>query len=202
MMAIVALWFMLFNENFKVLLLANKEETAIDILRKIQMQYEKLPPWLKSGSVEYSKTKMVFANGSEISISTTTSDAGRGKTIHLLLLDEFAFVENSEDFYTSVFPVISSSKKSRIIISSTPHGTNNMFYKLVKECEEGNSVYSLFKIHWSEIPGRTEKWAERTKKGIGSEEQWQQEYECVASDALVDVENMGCMTIEDVFNIL
>lgn len=202
MMALVALWYMLFTPNFKILLLANKEATAIEIMKRIRMAYELCPAWLKPGVVDYNKTQMQLGNGSEISISTTTSDAGRSKAINLLLLDEFAFVENSEDFYTSVFPIISSSKKSRIIISSTPNGTENMFYQLVKEAEEGKGLYSLFKIHWSEIPGRTQLWADNMKKGMPSEEQYLQEFECVAINTSVNIENKGNITIGELYDYI
>lgn len=179
MMSLVALWFAMFHADYSILLLANKESTAQEIFGRVRMAYELLPAWLKSPAVEYAKTSMKLENGSKISISTTTSDSARGMSINMLLIDEFAFVENDEDFYNSVFPIISSSQSSKIIISSTPNGTENKYYQLVQDAEEKKGIYTLVKIHWSEIPGRGKKWAEMMKAGMASEEAWLQEFELV-----------------------
>lgn len=179
MMALVALWYALFNKDYSVLLLANKESTAMEIFGRIRMSFEMLPAWLKSAAPEYAKQSMKLENGSKISISTTTSDSARGMSINMLLIDEFAFVENDDDFYNSVFPIISSSSTSKIVLSSTPNGTENKYYKIVQECEEGKGIYNLVKIHWSDIPGRGEVWAKQMKAGMASEEAWLQEFELV-----------------------
>ena len=64
---------------------------------------------------------MVLANGSSIGISTTSSDAGRGDSCNVLILDELAFIDDHlvNDFWKSVFPIISSSKKSKILKKNT-----------------------------------------------------------------------------------
>lgn len=179
MMALVALWHAIFTPDYSILLLANKESTAQEIFSRIRMAYEMLPPWLKSAAPEYAKTSMRLENGSRIMISTTTSDSARGLAINMLLLDEFAFVENDDEFYNSVFPVLSASSKSKIFISSTPNGTENKYYKLVQDAEEKKGGYELVKIHWSDIPGRGKKWADEMKAGMASEEAWLQEFELV-----------------------
>jgi len=78
MMTIYALWVSCFQDDQRLLVVANKEATAINILKRIRMAYEKLPNYLKPGVTEWGKTSVVFANGSSIGISTTSSDAGRG----------------------------------------------------------------------------------------------------------------------------
>jgi len=78
LMTIYALWVACFQEDQRILIVANKEQTAINIFKRVRMAYEKLPNYLKPGVLEYGKTSMSLANGSSIGISTTSSDAGRG----------------------------------------------------------------------------------------------------------------------------
>lgn len=88
MMSVFALWYICFNKDKNVLLVANKEKTAIEILGRVRTAYELLPNWLKPGVVDYSKTNMLLANGSRIFISTTASTAARGSSINCLILEE------------------------------------------------------------------------------------------------------------------
>ena len=120
LMTIYALWMCCFYEDQRILLVANKEQTAINIFKRVRMAYEMLPNWLKPGVKEYGKTSMTLGNGSSIGISTTSSDAGRGDSCNVLILDELAFIDNHlvENFWKSVYPIISSSKKSKIFIAT------------------------------------------------------------------------------------
>ena len=101
LLTIYALWYVLNNPDKTVLLLANKQDTAIEIFGRIKMAYKELPNWLKPGVEKWDQTKMILTNGSKIIVSTTTESAARGFTINLLLLDEFAFVE-CLDFDTKI----------------------------------------------------------------------------------------------------
>ena len=132
---IYILWHALFNNDQHVLLVANKEETAKEIFSRIRLAYEELPNWLKPGVKEYGKESMELANGSRIKLTTTTSSAGRGSSCNLLFIDEADHIDFNmlESFWSSVFPIISSSKKSKIIMASTPRDTSGLFYKLYQQ---------------------------------------------------------------------
>ena len=132
LMTIYALWVACFQKDQSILIVANKEGTAIEIFRRIRLAYEELPNWIKPGVKEYGKTSMVLANGTRIGISTTTGTAARGQSINVLILDELAFIEPHlvEEFWKSVYPIVSSSKKSKIFIASTANGTGNLFYTI------------------------------------------------------------------------
>ena len=78
LMTIYTLWVACFQEDQRILVVANKEQTAINIFSRIRTAYEMLPNYLKPGVIEYGKTSMKLDNGSSIGISTTSSDAGRG----------------------------------------------------------------------------------------------------------------------------
>jgi hypothetical protein len=159
---------------------ANKEQTAINIFKRIRLAYEQLPNWIKPGVIEYGKTSMVLSNGSSIGISTTSSDAGRGDSCNCLVLDELAFIDNHlvESFWKSVYPIISSSKKSKIFIASTPNGTGNLFHDLYSNAIKGKNNWFASRIDWWEMPGRDEKWKQDTIQSLGSTEIFDQEFGC------------------------
>ena len=171
------LWCILFNENFQIAILANKHSMAKEIVGRIQMAYENLPMWIQQGIVVWNRTDMEVENGSKIVSSSTTGDTIRGRAFNIVYLDEFAFVPSTiqEEFFTSVYPTISSGKTTKIMITSTPNGMN-MFYKLWKDSLEGRNTYKRTEIHWSDVPGRDEAWKEETIKNT-SERQFQQEFE-------------------------
>lgn len=180
MMTAYALWVACFNGDQKIVLVANKEQTAKDIFGRVRVAYEELPNWIKPGVVEYGKESMVLANGSRIGISTTTGTAARGMSCSVLILDELAFIEPHivEEFWKSVYPTISSSKKSKIFICSTPNGTDNLFYKLYTGAAKGQNGWTYDRVTWDQVPGRDQKWKEENIKLLGSKEAFDQEFGC------------------------
>jgi hypothetical protein len=191
MMTIYALWIACFNNDQRILIVANKEGTALEIMSRIRMAYEELPNWLKPGVKEYGKTSIVLANGTKIGISTTTGTAARGQSVNCLILDELAFIEPHlvDDFWKSVYPIVSSSKKSKIFIASTANGTDNLFYKIYSGAEQGENGWASDKILWNEVPDRDEKWKQQTISSIGSREAFEQEFNCVTGNTLVRINN-------------
>ena len=172
------LWLTLFTDTQTVAVLANKGSLARDILAKYQLAYENLPMWLQQGVVTWNKGNVELENGSKIIAASTSSSAIRGGSFNVVFLDEFGFVPNNiaEEFFNSVYPVISSGKTSKIIIVSTPNGMN-LFYKLWMDAITGKNNYKTFEIHWSMVPGRDEAWKEETIRNT-SERQFSQEFEC------------------------
>jgi len=168
----------LFNENYNIAVLANKERQAREILSRIQLAYEWLPKWLQQGIVEWNKGNIELENGSKILASSTSSSAVRGQSYNLVYLDEFAFVpRNVQDaFFASVFPTISSGQSSKLLITSTPNGMN-LFYKIWIDSEENRNNYARVDVHWSDVPGRDEKWKDETIRNT-SVDQFRQEFEC------------------------
>lgn len=175
-----AIWMVLFQQHKTVAILANKEKTAIEILGKIQTAYKNLPLWIQCGISQggFNKKAIELENGSRIIVAATSPDSIRGYTISALVLDECAFVENFEEFYSAVHPTISAGKETKLIMVSTPNGLNH-FYKFWKESEEGkNEFYRVF-VPWYKVPGRDEKWKKETLESSGNNlEKFAQEYEC------------------------
>jgi hypothetical protein len=171
------LWAVLFSDDYKIAILANKGDLARDILGRIKYSYEYLPLWMQQGIMEWNKGNIVLENGSEISAYATNASGVRGGTYNLVFLDEFAFVPQNiaAEFFTSTYPVISSGKTTKVIIVSTPHGLNQ-FYKMWTNAVEQRSLYVPFEVHWSMVPGRDAAWREETIRNT-SEEQFRQEFE-------------------------
>lgn len=189
--ASLLLWYVLFNENFSVAILANKQAQAYEILDRITSSFEYLPKWLQQGVVEWNKGRVELANGSKIIASATSSSAIRGTSQNLIYLDEFAFIPANlqEQFFNSVYPTISSGQTSKVVITSTPNGLN-MFYKLWADSEQGKNEYHRVEAHWSQVPGRDEAWKEQTIRNT-SAEQFRQEFECLDGDTRVRVMDGG-----------
>jgi len=95
-LTIYALWIACFNEYQNIVIVANKEATAIEIFRRVRLAYEELPNWIKPGVKEYGKTSCEFENGSRISISTTTGSAARGQSINCVDGETLITVKNKK----------------------------------------------------------------------------------------------------------
>ena len=172
------LHYAIFNDNINIGILANKAATARDLLGRLQTAYENLPKWMQQGIVAWNKGSMDLDNGSKIMAASTSAAAVRGMTFNIIFLDEFAFVPNhiADDFFSSVYPTISSGKSTKIIIVSTPKGMNH-FYRMWHDAERGKNEYKPTEVHWSEVPGRDAKWKAQTIANT-SEQQFKVEFEC------------------------
>ena len=172
------LWYILFNEDKFVAILANKAPTAREILNRIKVAYEALPLWLQQGVRVWNKGDIELENNCRVMATSTASSAIRGYSISLLYLDEFAFVPSNiaDQFFTSVYPTISSGATSKILISSTPNGMNH-YYKMWTEAVEGLNGFKHIEANWRQVPGRDQKWADEQRRVLG-EEKFLQEMEC------------------------
>ena len=175
--AAVILWHVLFNESYTIAILANKLNTAREILSRVQRAYENLPKWLQQGVIVWNKTNIELENGSQIIASSTASSAIRGYSINFLYLDEFAFVPRTiqDDFFTSVYPTIISGSNTKVVITSTPNGFD-LFYKIWINSVEGRNEYQNFMVNWWDVPGRDEEWRQKTIANT-SEDQFRQEFD-------------------------
>lgn len=177
------LWYILFHPDKRVGILANKEATAIEILSRIRIAYQNLPMWMQQGVVEWKKSTITLENGSSVRASSTSSSAIRGWSINCLYLDEFAHVPSNiaDEFFSSVYPTISSGKTTQVIMTSTPNGLN-LFYKFCTEARKQHSDpdkwngFVLREYDWHTVPWRDADWERRERGMLG--DKFDQEHMC------------------------
>jgi hypothetical protein len=150
----------LFNNDKNIMIVANKGDTAIEIVDKIKSIYSLLPFFLKPGIKTWNQKSLTFENGCRIKTSARTKTPAIGFTIDVLYLDEFAHIPSNiiEPYYTAAFPTVSAVQNSKIIITSTPNGMN-LFHKLLTDAErpEGDPLknnYKPMRVYWYQVPGR------------------------------------------------
>jgi len=172
------LHYAIFNDNVNIAILANKASTARDLLNRLQTGYENLPWWLQQGVISWNRGSLELENKSKITAASTSASSIRGGTYNIIFLDEFAFVPNTvaDNFFSSVYPVITSGISSKVIVVSTPYGMNH-FYRLWADAQNKKNEYVPIEVHWTDVPGRDEEF-KRTTIANTSESQWRQEFEC------------------------
>jgi hypothetical protein len=192
------LWYAMFVPDSTILIAAHKYTGAQEIMQRIRYAYENCPDHIKAGVTTYNKGSLDFENGSRIVSATTTENTGRGMSITLLYLDEFAFVRPSiaEEFWTAITPTLSTGGKC--IITSTPNSDEDQFaliWKGANKCldEFGNTTevgingFRAYRAHWKEQPGRDDKWAQEMQAQLG-EDRFRREIGCefiIADETLI-----------------
>jgi len=169
------LWFACFHSEKTIAVLANKGATAREMLARVTLMLENLPFFLQPGCKALNKGSIEFSNNSRIIAAATSGSSIRGMSVNLLFLDEFAFVDNATEFYTSTYPVVSSGKDTKVIITSTANGIGNQFEKIWTGAVQGTNEYKPFRVDWWDVPGRDEKWKNETISNT-SQLQFDQEF--------------------------
>ena len=169
------LWYAIFHPEKTIAILANKGATAREMLARVTLALENLPFFLQPGCKALNKGSIEFSNNSKIIAAATSGNSIRGLSINLLMLDEFAFIENDGQFYTSTYPVVSSGKDTQIIITSTANGVGNVFHKLWEGAVTETNEYKAFRVDWWDVPGRDDEWKATTIANT-SELQFEQEF--------------------------
>jgi hypothetical protein len=200
------LWYAMFVPDSTILVAAHKYTGAQEIMQRIRYAYENCPDHIKAGVTTYNKGSLDFENGSRIVSATTTENTGRGMSITLLYLDEFAFVRPSiaKEFWTAITPTLSTGGKA--IITSTPNSDEDQFAYIWKganktEDEFGNTTelgingFRAYRAHWSEQPGRDQKWADEIKAQLG-DDRFNREIGCefiIADETLINPNTLIAM---------
>ena len=169
------LWYACFHSEKTIAILANKGATAREMLARVTLMLENLPFFLQPGCKALNKGSIEFSNNSKLIASATSGSSIRGLSINLLFLDEFAFVENDAQFYTSTYPVVSSGNDTKVIITSTANGIGNVYHKIWEGASTNTNEYKPFRVDWWDVPGRDEAWKLSTIANT-SELQFDQEF--------------------------
>jgi hypothetical protein len=180
------LWYAMFVPDQTILIAAHKYSGAQEIMQRIRFAYETLPDYLRAGATSYNKGSLEFDNGSRIIAQATTDNTGRGMSISLAYLDEFAFVRPNiaRDFWTALSPTLATGGKC--IITSTPNQDDDQFAQIWRdsqkktdeygnETELGINSFASYDAIWDRHPDRDEEWA-RVEQGKIGEEKFRREH--------------------------
>ena len=178
--AVVAylLWYAIFKGEQVIGILANKETIAREMLGRITLMLENLPFFLQPGCKALNKGSISFSNNSRLIASATSSSSIRGMSLNL---DTFV-----NTFYENVYPTVSASSNSKVIITSTPNGFNK-FYDIYTAADKGLSEYVPFRVDWWDVPGRDDTWMRQEVANLGSDEAFNRQYgnQFIASSSLL-----------------
>lgn len=204
------LWFAMFKPDSTILIAAHKHTGSQEIMQRIRFMYESLPNYLRAGATSYNKGSIEFDNGSRIVSATTTENTGRGMSLTLVYLDEFAFVPPriASEFWTSLSPTLSTGGKC--IITSTPNQDDDQFAQIWRQAckttdEYGNDTglgvngFKSIKFIWNAHPERDQAWADAERAKIG-EERFRREHLCefvVYDETLINSLKLFTMYGED-----
>ena len=160
-----ALWSMLFNEDFNVLVIATTQDVAKNLVSKVQIMNENLPSWLKTQIVTNNKLSLKFANGSEIKAISSSSTGARSEALSLLIVDEAAFIRNIEEIWVASQATLSTGGGA--IVLSTPNGIGNWFHQTWVDAENGINGFETIKLQWNLHPERDQSWRNEQTKLLG-----------------------------------
>jgi hypothetical protein len=160
-----ALWKMIFNTDFNVLVIATKQDVAKNLVTKVRVMHELLPSWLKGGSMEDNKLSLRLHNGSQIKAIASSPDAGRSEALSLLIFDEAAFIDDIDEIWVAAQSTLSTG--GSCIALSTPNGVGNWFHQTWLGAEESRNPFNTIRLHWTVHPERDQKWRDQQEDLLG-----------------------------------
>ena len=180
-------WKIIFEANQSVVIVATDRETARELMDKVKKILLELPDWLKDVLdirkwVKNNDREIVLRNESKIVAAAKGVDAVRGKAINLLVIDEAAFIANSDKVWTTAQPTLSTG--GDCIVLSTPNGVGGWFYDtyqgaaLGPQHPDGNN-FEPYELLWDKHPDRDESWYDETMKSLNNDtKKFAQEFGC------------------------
>mgnify|MGYP003110037922 CR=1 FL=1 len=191
-----SLWLAIFKKHQSIVILSMGDTEATEVLERIRVMYNELPPFLRPEVVESNKHTMKLANGSTIKSRPSGKQSGRSLAGSFLIIDEAAFIDNIGTIWAAVYPIISTG--GRALVLSTVNGLGNWYYETYTKAFQKGNAFNSIDIHWKEHPeyfrnpdyqflyDAMEKreppifiddW-ERITKANMSQKKWLQEFEC------------------------
>ena len=139
----------------RVLVIANKRDTAIEMANKIRHFLDQWPEWINVGFSpdKNSESRFRLNNGCEVKAVATSPDALRGYTPTILVFDEAAYIEAGEDFWAASMASLSTGGK--IILISTPNGYDPIYYGVYDQALRGMNDFHITDLRWFKDPRYT-----------------------------------------------
>lgn len=160
-----ALWCMLFNGDFNVLVIATTQEVAKNLVTKVQVMHDNLPSWLKNQIISNNKLSLKFKNGSQIKAISSASTGARSEALSLLIVDEAAFIRNIEEIWVASQATLSTGGGALVL--STPNGIGNWFHQTWVDAEACINGFNTIKLKWDVHPERNQEWRDEQTRLLG-----------------------------------
>jgi hypothetical protein len=140
------------NSPEKVLIIANKLDTAVEVANKIRGFTDQWPSWVGVGfsAEKNSQRHFKLTNGCEVKAVATSKDALRGYTPTILIFDEAAYIEADSDFWAACMASLSTGGK--VIVVSTPNGYDAIYYEIYDQALKGMNEFKVSEMVWWKDP--------------------------------------------------
>jgi len=182
--AAYAFWLVFFWSDRFIVMLSRTEREAAKLLQKSKYGYRWLPQWMKErgpSQITDHQLKMVFDNESAVESLPSSNDPARGESVYLVIVDEMAFLPNSEEAWASIEPI--ADVGGRIITLSTANGSGNFFHQMWVGSQTGTNLFKGLFFPWS-AGDRDEAWYE-VKQRTTPLWQLHQEYPRLPEEAFI-----------------
>ena len=139
----------------KILIIANKLDTSVEMANKIRAFVTQWPSWVSVGIDPNKKSTKHWKlnNGCEVKAVATSKDALRGFTPTILIFDEAAFIEADGDFWSACMASLSTGGK--VIVVSTPNGNDPIYYEIYDQALRGMNDFKITEMYWYRDPRYT-----------------------------------------------
>lgn len=140
------------NKPEKILIIANKLDTSIEMANKVRAFVEQWPSWfgVTFSNEKNSQRHFKLSNGCEVKAVATSKDALRGYTPTILIFDEAAFIEADDDFWSACMASLSTGGK--VIVISTPNGFDPIYYSIYDQALRGMNDFKVTEMYWWRDP--------------------------------------------------
>ena len=139
----------------KILIIANKLDTAVEMANKVRSFTEQWPAWVGIGfsSEKNAARHFKLNNDCEVKAVATSKDALRGYTPTILIFDEAAYIEADSDFWSACMASLSTGGK--VIVVSTPNGYDPIYYEIYDQSLRNMNDFKITEMFWYRDPRYT-----------------------------------------------
>lgn len=184
-------WLAFFHDDRQVIVLSRTERLAVEALSRCKYAYRFLPDWMRDRGPEATADNqlvMPFSNGSAVESYPSQKDPARGRTVYMIVCDEFASLDDQESAWAAIEPTTDIG--GRVVLLSTAKGAGDLFEHFWNGAENGTNGFSPIFYPWSAVPERDAAWyATKQREYDGREHILHQEYPTTAQEAFVRAGN-------------
>lgn len=163
--ACYGLWLINFHNDKTILIISIRDGEAKEFKEKARYSYERMPDFMRADTIDRTKHGLNLENGSTFLSLPQTKEAGRSKSLSLLILDEVAFQEFADNIWAAAWPTLSTG--GRAILISTTNGVGNLYHRVWEEAVSNLNDFHTIDIDWAMFPGRDEAWLEKQHRQLG-----------------------------------